>query len=39
MDHIAKAEVLVTSPADNLVTCKISTTDGVVCWGRDVERP
>ncbi|MDR0848777.1 MAG: D-galactonate dehydratase family protein [Propionibacteriaceae bacterium] len=33
MDAIASAEVLVTCPARNFVTLKITTVDGVVGWG------
>lgn len=33
MDAIVSAEVLITSPARNFVTVKITTRDGVVGWG------
>ena len=33
MDSIAQAEVLITCPARNFVTLKITTADGVVGWG------
>jgi len=33
MDSIARADVIITSPARNFVTLKLTTADGIVGWG------